>query len=132
MQREIKKAAERHETLEESANADDREDLPPVLMIQDVARLLLCSTVTIRRRLHSHEFPVAPLPSIDKKLRWSSRAILDWINLEGVPPVSETEIDATDNGPYQPPKHRVQQQRRSTIDATRTRNRRDCPTDLRK
>ena len=67
----------------------DREDLPAVLVIGDVARLLRCSPVTIRRRLHAHEFPVAPLPSIDKKLRWSARAIFDWIDAGGVPPVRQ-------------------------------------------
>ena len=67
----------------------DPGDLPPVLVIGDVARLLRCSPVTIRRRLHAHEFPVAPLPSIDKKLRWSARAVLDWIDAGGVPPVRQ-------------------------------------------
>ena len=67
----------------------DRQDLPAVLVIGDVARLLRCSPVTIRRRLHAHAFPVAPLPSIDKKLRWSARAIFDWIDAGGVPPARQ-------------------------------------------
>lgn len=73
--------------LNPSANPDNRQNLPPVLFIKDVARLLRCSPVTIRRRLHAHEFPVAPLPSIDKKLRWSRRAILDWIDSGGSIPM---------------------------------------------
>ena len=57
-------------------------------MIGDVARLRRCSTVTIRRRLHMREFPAPPLPSIDRKLPWSARAVLDWIDSGGSVPHS--------------------------------------------
>ena len=58
----------------------DRSRLPQVLLIGDVAKLLRCSVSTIRRRVRSRDFPVAPLPSIDKKLRWSVAAVCDWID----------------------------------------------------
>ena len=50
---------------------DARKDLPPVLLIQDVARIMRCSTSTINRRLRARTFPVDPLPAIDKRKRWS-------------------------------------------------------------
>ena len=64
----------------------DRSKLPAVLFIGDVARLFRCHPVTIRRRLRVGEFPVPPLPSIDAKLRWSARAVCDWIDACGEPP----------------------------------------------
>ena len=45
--------------------------LPEVLFIDDVAALLRCSPSTIKRRLRARVFPVAPLPGIDKRPRWS-------------------------------------------------------------
>ena len=58
----------------------DRAGLPQVLLIGDLAKLLRCSVTTIRRRVRSKDFPVAPLPSIDRKLRWSTAAVCDWID----------------------------------------------------
>jgi predicted DNA-binding transcriptional regulator AlpA len=58
----------------------DRTGLPQVLLIEDVARLLRCSVKTVRRRIRSHDFPVPPLPSIDRRLRWSTAAVCDWID----------------------------------------------------
>ena len=58
----------------------DRSGLPQVLLIEDVARLLRCSVKTVRRRMRSHDFPVPLLPSIDKRLRWSTAAVCDWID----------------------------------------------------
>ncbi|MDE2905812.1 MAG: helix-turn-helix domain-containing protein [Acidobacteriota bacterium] len=55
-----------------------------------MADLLRCSVSTIRRRVRSNDFPVAPLPGIDKKLRWSMDAVCDWIDACSaldVPPV---------------------------------------------
>lgn len=70
----------------------DRTRLPQILLIGDLADLLRCSVSTIRRRLRSQTFPVAPLPSIDTKLRWSMDAVCDWIdacNEPVVPPVGK-------------------------------------------
>jgi len=66
----------------------DRSRLPQVLLIGDLAKLLRCSVTTIRRRVRSKDFPVAPLPSIDKKLRWSTAAVCDWIDACDAPGVS--------------------------------------------
>ncbi len=66
----------------------DRSRLPQVLLIGDVAKLLRCSVSTIRRRVRSRDFPVPPLPSIDKKLRWSAAAICDWIDACNAPDAS--------------------------------------------
>ena len=41
------------------------------LFIDDVAALLRCSPSTIKRRLRARVFPVAPLPGVDKRPRWS-------------------------------------------------------------
>ena len=70
----------------------DRSELPQVLLIGDLADLLRCSVTTIRRRVRSKDFPVAPLPSIDRKLRWSMHAVCDWIDASSepvVPPIGK-------------------------------------------
>ena len=55
------------------------DDLPEVLFLEDVAALLRCSPSTIKRRLRARVFPVAPLPGIDKRHRWSKTALLTWL-----------------------------------------------------
>ena len=55
------------------------DSLPDVLLLDDMAALLRCSPSTIKRRLRAHVFPVAPLPAIDKRLRWSKAAMLRWL-----------------------------------------------------
>ena len=57
--------------------------LPEVLFIDDVAALLRCSPSTIKRRLRARVFPVAPLPGIDKRPRWSKAALLEWLGAGG-------------------------------------------------
>ena len=59
------------------------ESLPEVLFLEDVAVLLRCSPSTIKRRLRAHVFPVAPLPGIDKRHRWSKAALLKWLTVGG-------------------------------------------------
>ncbi len=59
------------------------ENLPEVLFIEDVAALLRCSPSTIQRRLRAHVFPVAPLPGIDKRPRWSRAALMQWLEAGG-------------------------------------------------
>lgn len=59
------------------------DELPAVLLLDDVAALLRCSTTTIKRRLRAHVFPVAPLSGIDKRPRWSKAALLRWLEAGG-------------------------------------------------
>jgi len=73
-----------------SVSRIDRRGLPQVLLIEDVAKLLRCSVSTVRRRVRSKDFPVAPLLSIDKKLRWSAAAVCDWIDACNAPGASRT------------------------------------------
>lgn len=42
-----------------------------VLFVEEVAQQLRCSRRTIERRLKAGTFPIKPLPSIDKRLRWA-------------------------------------------------------------
>lgn len=52
-------------------------DLPEVLLLDDVARLLRTSPRTIRRQMVAGTFPLAPLPwSVDRKTRWSREVVL--------------------------------------------------------
>ena len=59
----------------------DVDELPEVLFLEDVAVLLRCSPSTIKRRLRAHVFPVAPLPGIDKRPRWSKAALAQWLTV---------------------------------------------------
>ena len=61
----------------------DVDTLPDVLFLEDVAALLRCSPSTIKRRLRAHVFPVAPLPGIDKRPRWSKAAVMQWLAVGG-------------------------------------------------
>ena len=54
------------------ANRDDAD----ILFIDDMARLLRTSRSTIERRLRDGSFPIPELlPRIDKRPRWSRRAV---------------------------------------------------------
>ncbi len=55
------------------------DELPDVLFLDDLAALLRCHPKTIRRRLDAHVFPVAPIPGIDRRPRWSKAAVLEWL-----------------------------------------------------
>ncbi len=46
-----------------------------VLFLGEAAQRLRCSPVTIRRRLRDGTFPVAPIPSIDWKIRFPAADI---------------------------------------------------------
>lgn len=50
-----------------------------VMFIEDVAAALGTSVRTIQRRLRHRTFPIAPLPALDKRLRWSRRAVEAWV-----------------------------------------------------
>ncbi len=63
---------------------DARTDgLPEVLFLDDLAKLLRCSPSTIKRRVRARVFPVAPLPGIDKRPRWSKAMVLQWLAVGG-------------------------------------------------
>lgn len=64
----------------------DPESLPPVLFLPELSRVLRCSESTITRRLADGDFPLRPLPSIDRRPRWSRDRVLEWI--DQVPPGS--------------------------------------------
>lgn len=46
-----------------------------VLFISELASLLRTSRSTIERRIRSGSFPIPPLPSLDKRSRWSRHAV---------------------------------------------------------
>jgi hypothetical protein len=48
---------------------------PDVLFIEDVAQLLRASRTTIERRRRDGSLPFPELPAIDKRPRWSRRAV---------------------------------------------------------
>ena len=51
------------------------ETQPGVLFLADVAARLRCSSDTIRRRLRDGTFPVAPITSIDNRVRFPAADI---------------------------------------------------------
>ena len=55
------------------------DDLPDVLLVDHVASLFCCSTATVSRRVADGTFPVAPLPAVDRKLRWSRAQLRRWL-----------------------------------------------------
>ena len=59
------------------------EKLPDVLFVEEVAELLRCHPKTIKRRLDHHVFPVAPIPGIDRRPRWSKAEVLQWLSTGG-------------------------------------------------
>ena len=72
--------------------------LPEVLFLEDVAALLRCLPSTIKRRLRARVFPVAPLPRIDKRHRWSKAAVLEGLALgDRAPPCG-----GAGGGPHEP------------------------------
>ena len=56
------------------------DELPQVLFIEDLARLLRCSRATIMRRLAEGSFPLVPLDPVDRRLRWSRDQVLEWLH----------------------------------------------------
>ena len=59
------------------------DELPDVLFLGDLATLLRCHPKTIRRRIEARVFPVAPIPGIDRRPRWSKTAVLQWLATGG-------------------------------------------------
>lgn len=50
-------------------------EVPDVLFIDDVATILRTSRSTIERRRRTGAFPIAELPAIDGRPRWSRREV---------------------------------------------------------
>ena len=59
------------ESLDAVVNDNDAE----VLFIPDIAAALRTSRSTVERRLKDNSFPIPELPRIDKRRRWSRRAV---------------------------------------------------------
>lgn len=53
---------------------------PDVLFLEEVAEMLRVSRSTIERRRRDGTFPVAELPSFDRRPRWSRRAIEQFLD----------------------------------------------------
>ena len=58
-------------------------ELPDILFVKDLAKLMRCHPKTIKRRLDAGDLPVAPIPGIDSRPRWSKAAVLKWIAARG-------------------------------------------------
>lgn len=54
--------------------------IPHVLFIDDLAAILRVSRSTIERRRRSGDFPIAELPAIDDRPRWSSDSVRNYLN----------------------------------------------------
>lgn len=59
------------------------DDLPDVLLIDDLARVLRCSTRTIERRLAAKANLPPRLPSIDSSHRWARATVEEWLQRPG-------------------------------------------------
>lgn len=55
------------------------DEIPPVCLLDDLARVLKTSRRTIERRRKSGVFPIRELPSIDKRPRWSRDDVLKFL-----------------------------------------------------
>jgi hypothetical protein len=55
------------------------DQLPEVLLIDDLALLLRCSRSTIDRRLRAKDNLPPRLPSIDSRHRWARETVLEWL-----------------------------------------------------
>lgn len=58
-------------------------ELPDILFLDELAKLLRCHPKTIKRRLEAGTFPLAPIPGIDSRPRWSKAAVLKWLAANG-------------------------------------------------
>ena len=59
------------------------DELPDVLLVADLARLLRCSTRTIERRLAARDNLPPRLPSIDRSHRWARATVEEWLRRPG-------------------------------------------------
>jgi predicted DNA-binding transcriptional regulator AlpA len=55
------------------------DELPLVLFVEDVARLLGTSRSSIYRALRARTFPIPQLASVDRKPRWSRLAVVKFL-----------------------------------------------------
>ena len=64
-----------------AASANDAADRQPaVLFLEDVADMLRVSRSTIERRRRAGTFPIPELPSLDRRPRWSVKAVEQYLN----------------------------------------------------
>ena len=59
------------------------ERIPAVCFIEDVARILRMSRRTVERLRRHGAFPIAELPALDARPRWSGDAVQRWLKGEG-------------------------------------------------
>lgn len=59
------------------------DQLPEVLLVSDLAKLLRCSTRTIERRLRAKDNLPPRLPSIDSSHRWARATVEEWLQRPG-------------------------------------------------
>ena len=62
---------------------DDAERIPAVCFITDLARILRMSRRSIERLRRHGAFPIAELPALDARPRWSGDAVQRWLTGEG-------------------------------------------------
>ena len=58
-------------------------DEPQILLVADVAKMFRCSVRTLYEALSRGSFPIAPLPRIDRKLRWSRQQVDAYLQQPG-------------------------------------------------
>lgn len=59
------------------------DQLPDVIFVDDLARLLRCSRATIDRRLRAKDNLPPRLPSIDHRHRWARATVEEWLKRPG-------------------------------------------------
>ena len=59
------------------------DQLPDVLFVKDLARLLRCSPSTIRRRVRAGVLPISMLAGVDKRWRFSRADVAAWLGRGG-------------------------------------------------
>lgn len=68
---------------QDRADPTDGGALPEVVFLDDLAKLLRCAPSTIERRVRAWVFPLAPLPGIDERPRWSKAMVRRWLAVGG-------------------------------------------------
>lgn len=84
MPRQLQTAAARLEdTLGGAEVRDGLSEIPNVCFLTDVCRILRISLSTAKRLRRHGAFPIAELPALDKRPRWSGDAVKRWLAGEG-------------------------------------------------
>ena len=58
-------------------------EIPPVCLIEDIARIFKTSRRNIDRMRAARVFPIPELPTIDNKARWSGELVRQWLATNG-------------------------------------------------